>query len=214
MLALLALVLPPDGAALNNLPEGLERRFESATGVSPEVQRRRLEWLARRHAITPPEAYSYSLLADGSSRRWEDFIFDREKGWNVAASGRHARAAARRLSDKLTTLTMLGSAGVPVAEAVATDPASAGGGMDVLRDALDRWGSAFAKPRQGAAGEGAFEVRIDADGGVRATNYQKPRDFEYAQQEIQDLLSSAPYILQPVQRSAPGSRPWPTPDVS
>lgn len=146
--------------ALAEVEESRMARFTAATGVPIPTQRARLRTLAVRHSIPPLDAYQLGLLRDGWPKRWAEFVFACEEGWNAAASGQGGQGQLRLLGDKVQTSRRLAAAGIACVEEVLLTPKEwTDAEIDTLVAGwLPLWPHVHGKRRFGSRGEGAFEI--------------------------------------------------------
>lgn len=184
--------------AVGAVPDEQMRRFAAATGVPAETQLSRLRGLARRHAVTPNDAYRLGLLRDGWTQRWAEYAYDAEQGWNAASGTAEGRRHIRTLGDKVATATRLSGAGIPCVPEIRVTPDEARlADVDALVAGwLACWPRVHGKRRAGSRGEGAFELNKDGHGWV-LRQYQSADPVVDPQSWLRERLGAEEYLIQP-----------------
>lgn len=147
-------------------PEHAVAHLSKISGVECDELRLRVRFLARKRSVAPRHAFQFGLAATGAAS-WEEFVYDRERNWNAAAScivaGRARKVSVRTirrqitsLSDKAATHRRLARAGVAVPETV--DLGRGAATETDLLELVERWGGCFLKPRFGSGGSGCFTL--------------------------------------------------------
>jgi hypothetical protein len=162
--------------------------FAASTGIDMAAQRRRARRLALRHGIVGGDAYAFGLLQTDAPD-WAPYLYATETGWNVAASPE--QVAARRhsllLADKVRTNEFLAGLGIPVVP------------TQVRRDVvgvLAEWPVAYAKPRFGSRGDGAFAISA-TDTGYLVVPSQAEDPVEDPQGYLETTMAGREYLVQP-----------------